>query len=101
MISGFGSLRFPADCTSALGDVPVLRERGMKKHMKGMVALCAALSVIAGSSALLAQKAADKKPEAKRSKAEQVDIDTLVTVVDNVAAGRLPAPADIAVNWDS
>jgi len=73
----------------------------MKKHMRGMVALCAALSVIAGSSALLAQKAADKKPEAKRSKAEQVDIDTLVTIVDNVAAGRLPPPADIAVNWDS
>lgn len=73
----------------------------MKKHMRGMVALCAALSVIAGSSALLAQKAADKKPEAKRSKAEQVDIDTLVTVVDSVAAGRLPAPADIPVTWDS
>ena len=71
----------------------------MKKKMRGIGALCVALTMAVGSTALLAQKA-DPKKEVKRTKAEQVDIDTLVTVVDNVAAGRA-APADIAVTWDS
>ena len=70
------------------------------RKMRGMVALCAVLSLAAGSSALLAQKV-DKKQEEKRSKAEQVDNDTLVTVVDAVAAGRVPPPPDISVSWDS
>lgn len=72
----------------------------MKKQMRSIVALCAALSVVAGSSALLAQKG-DNKNQVKRSKAEQVDIDTLVTIVDNVATGKLPAPTDVAITWDS
>jgi hypothetical protein len=72
-----------------------------KKKMKGIVALCAALTIGVGSSALLAQKADAKKVEVKRTKAEQVDIDTLVTVVDSAAAGRVTAPSDIGVTWDS
>jgi len=72
----------------------------MKKHMRSIVALCAALSVVAGSSALLAQKG-DNKKEVKRSKAEQIDIDTLVTVVDSVAGGKLAAPTDVGITWDS
>jgi hypothetical protein len=71
------------------------------KKMRGIVALCAALTIAVGSSALLAQKADNSKKEVKRTKAEQVDIDTLVTVVDGVAAGKLPVPSDIAVTWDS
>ena len=71
------------------------------KKMRGIVALCVALTMGLGSSALLAQKDDNKKPEVKRSKAEQIDIDTLVTVVDAVAAGRVAAPSDIAVTWDS
>jgi hypothetical protein len=71
------------------------------KKMRGIVALCVALTMGLGSSALLAQKDDNKKPEVKRTKAEQIDIDTLVTVVDAVAAGRVPAPSDIAVTWDS
>src|SRR5436190_11044867 len=85
---------------SAVEYVPVLRERGMKK-MRGIVALCVALTMGAGTSVLLAQKAAENKKEVKRSKAEQVDVDTLVTVVDGVSAGRVPPPADIAVMFDS
>jgi hypothetical protein len=73
----------------------------MKKKMRGIVALCVALTIGVGSSALLAQKAADSKKDVKRTKAEQVDIDTLVTVVDAVAAGKLPPPSDISVAWDS
>jgi len=70
------------------------------KKMRGIVALCVTLTMGVGSSALLAQKA-DPKKEVKRTKAEQVDIDTLVGVVDAAAAGRAAAPSDIAVTWDS
>jgi hypothetical protein len=71
------------------------------KKMRGIVALCVVLTMSAGTSVLRAQKAADSKKEVKRSKAEQVDVDTLVTIVDTVSAGRAPAPTDIAVMWDS
>ena len=73
----------------------------MKKKMRGIVALCAALTIGVGSSALLAQRADAKKVEVKRTKAEQVDIDTLITVVDSVAGGGVTAPSDIGVTWDS
>src|SRR5438093_6062460 len=99
MISGFGFQSFP-DSGISCSFTPVTRERGMEK-MRGIVALCVALTMGLGSSALLAQKDDNKKPEVKRSKAEQIDIDTLVTVVDAVAAGRVAAPSDIAVTWDS
>jgi hypothetical protein len=73
----------------------------MKKKMRGIVALCAALTIGLGSSAVIAQKATDAKKEVKRTKAEQVDIDTLVTMADSVAAGRAAAPSDITVTWDN
>jgi len=71
------------------------------KNMRGILALCVALTMGLGTSALVAQQKADPKKEVKRTKAEQVDIDTLTTVVDNVAAGKIPAPSDIAVTWES
>jgi hypothetical protein len=70
------------------------------KKMRGIVALCVALTMGLGSSALMAQKA-DPKKEVKRTKAEQVDIDTLVGVVDSASAGRPAAASDIGVTWDS
>ena len=63
------------------------------KKMRGIVALCVALTLGLGSSALLAQKDDNKKPEVKRTKAEQVDIDTLVDRRRCVAAGRVAAPS--------
>jgi len=48
----------------------------MKKKMRGIVALGAALTIGLGSSAVMAQKATDAKKEVKRTKAEQVDIDS-------------------------
>jgi hypothetical protein len=71
------------------------------KKMRGILALCVALTIGMGSSALIAQKEDNKKAEVKRTKAEQIDIDTLVTVVDAVSAGRVAAPSDIAVTWES
>ena len=71
------------------------------KKMRGIVALCIALTMGVGSSALLAQKA-DTKKDVKRSKAEQIDFDTLVNLVDGLAAGRAAAPASgVSVTWDS
>jgi hypothetical protein len=69
------------------------------KKMRGMVALCVALSVAAGSSALLAQKV-DKKQEEKRSKAEQLDIEVLLKAVDTVVAGQAAATGTM-VTWES
>src|SRR5262247_2606952 len=98
MISGFEFEKF-ADSGTQLFVSLRIRERGMKKKMRGIVAVGAALTIGLGASAL-AQKAPDAKKEVKRTKAEQVDIDTLVGVVDSVAAGQA-APSDIAVMWDN
>jgi hypothetical protein len=68
------------------------------KKMRGMVALCVALS-LAGSAALIAQKV-DKKQDEKRSKAEQLDIAVLLKAVDTVAAGQAAATGTM-VTWDS
>jgi hypothetical protein len=43
----------------------------------------------------------DSKNQPKRSKAEQQDVDVSVAVVDRVVSGQMPAPADIALAWDS
>jgi len=64
-----------------------------------MVALCFALSVAAGSSALLAQKV-DQKQDVKRSKAEQLDVAALLKAVDTVAAGQAAATESM-VTWES
>ena len=50
------------------------------KKMRGIVALCIALTVGAATAAVVAQDNKDNKKEVKRTKAEQVDIDTLVNV---------------------
>ena len=49
---------------------------------------------------MAAQKKDDKKPP-KRSKAEQADVEALVKLVDGVAGGTQPAPADVAITWES
>src|SRR4029450_2257889 len=71
----------------------------MKNKMRGIVALGTALTISLGAS-VLAQKAPDPKKEVKRTKAEQVDIDTLVTAAASVAPCQA-APPDIAVTWDN
>jgi hypothetical protein len=69
--------------------------------MRGIVALCVALGMSAGTSALLAQQKAPDNKNVKRSKAEQVDFDTLTMIVDNTEAGRPAGAADVSVTWDS
>jgi len=69
------------------------------KKIRGMSAVCVALSLMAGGSALLAQKA-DKKAEVKRSKAEELDIAVLLKAVDTVEAGQAAATGT-TVSWES
>ena len=69
------------------------------KKIRGMGALCVALSLMVGGSALLAQKA-DKKTEVKRTKAEELDIAVLLKAVDTVEAGQAAATGT-SVTWES
>ena len=71
------------------------------KKMRGIVALCVALTVSSGAAVLMAQSAPKNQNAPKRSKAEQVDFDTLTMIVDNTEAGRPAGAADITVTWDS
>ena len=71
------------------------------RKMRGIVALCVALTVGSGAAVLMAQGAPKNQKEAKRSKAEQIDFDTLTMIVDNTEAGRPAGAADISVTWES
>ena len=51
------------------------------------------------SPALLARQQNTQQPQ--RTPQETRDIQTLVQLVDAVAAGKQPAPADIGVAWES
>lgn len=64
--------------------------------IRPVLALCVVLAV---ASSLAPSLGAQNK-EQKRSKQEQQDIDTLVKLVDAVASGQQPAPADVAVTWE-
>ena len=67
------------------------------KKMRGIVALCVALTISSGAAALMAQGAPKDQKEAKRSKAEQIDFDTLTMIVDNTETGRPAGAADISL----
>lgn len=52
--------------------------------------------VVSAAPGLLAQS-----NQQKRSKQEQQDVETLVKLVDAVANGQQPAPADVPITWES
>jgi hypothetical protein len=60
-----------------------------------------ALAFVFGDSPLLAQRNNDTNRRPQRSKTEQVDVETLVRMVDAVGAGTQPAPADVPIAWES
>lgn len=72
-------------------------KRGIMQ-IRRVLALCVALTLLVSAGPVLAQRIADQKKQPKRSKAEQMDVETLVKAVDAVSAGQ-PAPSDIAVEW--
>src|SRR5258705_12001824 len=69
--------------------------------MEGIVALSVALTISSGAAAFMAQAAPKDQKEAKRSKADQIDFDTLTMIVDNTETGRPAGAADISVTWES
>jgi hypothetical protein len=66
-----------------------------------LTAALAVASVATMSQPVAAQQnnAQNRREQERRSQAEQRDIQALVQLVDAVAAGKQPAPADIPVNW--
>src|SRR5689334_14365301 len=69
-------------------------------RIRRVLALVVALAFAITASPVAAQKKDDKKPP-KRSKAEQADVEALVKLVDGVAGGTQPAPADFTIAWES
>lgn len=66
-------------------------------HMRRVIHLCLALLLIAGVPFAAAQGA--KKEEEKRSKEERQDIESLFKLLDDVEAGKQPAPSDLTLTW--
>ena len=66
MISGFGFKKFPDSQHQLFVTSSVIRERGMKKKMRGIVALCVALTIGWCIVAVLAQKA-DRRQEGSQA----------------------------------
>jgi len=63
------------------------------KQRRGVFALCAAV-VLASSIGLVAQNKDDKK----RDDAQKKEIQSIVKIVDDAAAGQ-PAPNDLSISW--
>jgi hypothetical protein len=67
--------------------------------------LTVAVAVLTSTSVLVAQTVQNnqqnRRDQERRSKQEQVDIETLVRLVDAVSMGQQPAPMDIGITWDS
>lgn len=72
-------------------------------HPSRFVAPAVALAFVAATWPVAAAQNTPQqnRQEQRRSEQEQRDIQALVQMVDAVAAGKQPAPADIQVGWDS
>src|SRR5688572_4765105 len=80
-------------------------KRGMMTIPR-LLPLAVAVAVISAASPTLdarqqQQQQTNNQQQTQRTPQEQRDIQTLVQVVDAVAAGKQPAPTDIAVTWES
>ena len=63
--------------------------------------LAVAVVMLAGAPSLVAQNnQPNRRDQERRSQADQKDIQALVQMVDAVASGKQPAPADIPLRWE-
>ncbi|MBI4886518.1 MAG: hypothetical protein HY824_05465 [Acidobacteria bacterium] len=69
--------------------------------IRRVVTIVVAAASLAGVSVFAQQNNAqpNRREQEKRSQQEQRDIQALVQLVDAVAAGKQPAPADVSVTW--
>jgi len=73
-------------------------EKGM--NIRWVVTATAAAALMATTApALIAQNQPNRREEERRRQAEQREAQAVVKIVDAVAAGKEPAPADIPVSW--
>jgi len=79
----------------------VFMKRGMMNSRRVLTAIVAVASLVALSPSVVAQQnnQQNRREQERRSQADQRDIQALVQLVDAVAAGKQPAPADIPVAW--
>ena len=70
-------------------------------QIRRVVTLATAAALLAGAPVLVAQNnQPSRRDQERRKEADQRDIQALVQMVDAVAAGKQPAPADVAITWD-
>src|SRR5256886_14422840 len=67
---------------------------GFMRQRRGMFALCAAVVLASSVVGVLAQNKDDKK----RDDAQKKEIQSIVKIVDDAAAGQ-PAPNDLSISW--
>lgn len=72
-------------------------------HIRRVLTLAVAVATLSGAPVLVAQnnQQPNRRDQERRSQAEQRDIQALVQMVDAVAAGKQPAPADIGLRWEN
>ena len=73
-------------------------------HIRRVLVLAVAATTLATAPALLARqnnRQQNRRDQERRSQQEQRDTQALVQMVDAVAAGKQPAPTDIAVQWEA
>src|SRR5438874_408091 len=79
-----------------MGCSPVasIGRHGFMRQRRGMFALCAAVLLASSVVGVLAQNKDDKK----RDDAQKKEIQSIVKIVDDAAAGQ-PAPNDLSIGW--
>ena len=72
-------------------------------HIRRIFTLAVAVATLAGASPVVVAQETNRqsrREQERRSKQEQRDIQALIQMVDAVAAGKQPAPADIGLRWE-
>jgi len=73
-------------------------------HIRRVLVLAVAAAALATAPALAAgqnNQQPNRRDQERRSQQEQRDTQALVQMVDAIAAGKQPAPTDIAVQWEA
>ena len=71
-------------------------------RIRRVAAFVAAVTIALATAPLYAQRNNNNNNQRpQRSKAELADLETLVRLVDGVAGGIQPAPADVPITWES
>ena len=101
--SRFDLTLFRVPMIRRLNEVRYLFRRRMM-HIRRVLTLAVAATTLATAPALDARQnnqQPNRRDQERRSEQEQRDTQALVQMVDAIAAGKQPAPTDIAVQWEA